>query len=482
LTDRAAVASLLRSPTGATWIAHLSRSLGVVVVLPLALARLGAGDAVIWLLFETLLGLMILADFGVAPTFIRAVAYGAGGAPPTSLAGGPGMVPGIGRPNWETLSAVVSTMKRAYLHLALLSMVLLATLGTAAVWGPVAASSDSGHAWLAWIAVVIVSPLSLWSESQGSFLQGMSLVPLYRRSQAVIWIGSAVSSVGVLSVGGGLLGLTLATQAWLVIWVGVKARMCKNVLGGRYSHFAARADPTVVAAVWPSAWRSGLGIWFGQGAVHVSAILYAQVATTSAAGAYLLSLRLLQFLSGFSRAPFYSRLPELATLLAKGERRELLALAQRGMAWSHRTYALGFVSTGVLLAPILDLIGSQVSAPPSALWGGLGLAFLAERYGAMHIQLYSLTNRIVWHIANGVSGSVFIVASMTLLGSLGVYAFPVSLLLANIGFYAWYSARQSHREFELTVRRFDIPAGGMAVGLAIAYVVVTLITTGPAMP
>lgn len=468
------------SPTGATWLAHLSRSLGVVLLLPLALSRLSPGDAVVWLLFETIVGMAFLADFGLAPTFIRAIAYGAGGADRKALAGGSRVRSSKAGANWETLWAVVATMKVVYRRLALAAAVLLLTLGTAAIVGPLEATSDHQRAALAWVVVLVACPLTLWAESYGAYLQGMNLVPLYRRWQALSYLGSAATGILVLLAGGQLLGLTVATHAWVIGWIAIRAWLCDQVLDGRFRDVPTRHEPDVMAAIWPSAWRSGLGLWFGHGTLQASAILYAQVAPTTAAGAYLLGLRLLNFISGFSRAPFYSRLPELATLFARGEKTRLVALACQAMRWSHWSYVVLFLGAGVTLAPALEWIGSQTPAPSSALWGGLGLALLAERYGAMHIQLYSLTNHIVWHVANGVAGTLFVVVSLMLIEPLGVYAFPLGLLAANVSFYAPYSAHHSHREFDLTIRGFDLAAGGRAIVLAVLVVAATIAASGPA--
>ncbi len=79
----------------------------------------------------------------------------------------------------------------------------------------------------------------------------------------------------------------------------------------------------------------------------------------------------------------------------------------------------------------------------------------AERYGAMHLNLYSTTNHIISHVANGVSGVVFVVVSALLVPRAGVYAFPAGLLAGNLGFYAWYSALHSYRAFNLRFWSFE---------------------------
>jgi hypothetical protein len=76
-----------------------------------------------------------------------------------------------------------------------------------------------------------------------------------------------------------------------------------------------------------------------------------------------------------------------------------------------------------------------------------------ERVGAMHIQLYSLTNHIVWHIANGVTGILLIATALVLYRWQGALGLPTAMLLINMVFYSPYAISYSSRAFG-----FDIPA------------------------
>ena len=93
----------------------------------------------------------------------------------------------------------------------------------------------------------------------------------------------------------------------------------------------------------------------------------------------------------------------------------------------------------------------------------MALAFFAERFGAMHLQLYSLTNHIVWHIANGVTGLLMIAIAWLIYPRLGAYAFPLAMLLAYIGFYCVYSASHTRKAFALQLLRFESRTAAPAV-------------------
>ena len=115
------------------------------------------------------------------------------------------------------------------------------------------------------------------------------------------------------------------------------------------------------------------------------------------------------------------------------------------MLLSYLTYAVIFGTSCLAGTRLFSLIGSHIVFPDSYLWCLLGIGFFIERYGAMHMQIYSLTNKILWHIANGISGIIFIIAAA---GILSVYpdmlAFPMALIASYLGFFAWYSAKHSY--------------------------------------
>ena len=70
---------LWHSPTFTTWGSTATRSLSVLLVLPLLLRQLTPAEIAVWYLLSTIIGLQTLADLGFAPTFTRLIAYAMGG-------------------------------------------------------------------------------------------------------------------------------------------------------------------------------------------------------------------------------------------------------------------------------------------------------------------------------------------------------------------------------------------------------------------
>jgi O-antigen/teichoic acid export membrane protein len=215
----------------------------------------------------------------------------------------------------------------------------------------------------------------------------------------------------------------------------------------------------------------------GYGLVQISGVIYAQFGTTSGVASYLLALRLMQTISQFSQAPFYSKLPLLAKLRSEGNLEQQVKVAKRGMLLAYWTYVAGFIGLGVLATPLLKLIGGNAEFVSPLLWCIMGLSMFAERYGAMHIQLYSTTNHIIWHIANGVSGIIYLVVALALFKQIGVYAFPVGTFAGYFGFYCWYSAMHSYRAFGLNFWKFERSVMFIPLLIMLIYLTGTLFTT-----
>jgi len=93
----------------------------------------------------------------------------------------------------------------------------------------------------------------------------------------------------------------------------------------------------------------------------------------------------------------------------------------------------------------------------------------------MHLQLYSLTNRIVWHIASGVTGVLLCLLVVPLHAVAGPLALPLAMLLAHAVFYAPYSVRLSLRQIGRGWLAFERsaaipPALAMAAATAFALI------------
>ncbi|MFM6369483.1 MAG: hypothetical protein ACKPGN_14845, partial [Dolichospermum sp.] len=118
--------------------------------------------------------------------------------------------PSLSEPNWETIEKICSTMGAVYLRLTAISIVLLATLGTYALWKPISTIGDITSGWIAWSIILLASTVTLLGNTYSAYLQGVNQIALLRRWEILTSLGAIGTSFIVLLLGGGLLGLVIA--------------------------------------------------------------------------------------------------------------------------------------------------------------------------------------------------------------------------------------------------------------------------------
>jgi hypothetical protein len=444
---------LWRSPTWMTWGSLGVRLSGIVFILPMVLVRFPPADVAVWQLFSTLITLTLLLDFGLSPTFSRFLAYARGGASVSSMQVGAGPPPRLSGDGNET-ARVFACLAWLYPRLAGIVLVVLVSGGTLSLIYPINQTADPNSNWLAWGVVACSAYFAMLATGYSAALQGMDHIAELRRWELVTGLGQILTTILAIMLGGNLLALVVAHQAWTIVNFLRNYYLLKS-LHPELILMERRKDRELLRSIWPATWRSGIGVMMSHGLIQGSGLIYGQLAPASEVAAYLLALRVITVISQFSQAPFYSKLPRLAELQATGDRATQVVLAERGMRSAHWVFTTGVVAAAFLVSPLLAAIGSRTDFVSPTVWAVIGAAFFVERFGAMHLQLYSLTNHIVWHIANGVSGTLMVIIAIALYPHLGTLAFPVGMLAAYTGFFAVYSVRHSIRALRISLVSFE---------------------------
>lgn len=463
------------SPTLTTGASFAVRSLGLLLVLPLALRRFEAQEMAVFLLFNLIIALRALLDFGFSLTVVRSVSYAWGGAAGLQ----PGATAAAGtraEPNWRLLGEVTDVMRRIYNGMALLALAVFGLGGTLAVARPIRLLDQPAEAWAAWAIIPAGLAVNFWGTRFATFLQGLNQVALVRRWEAVFSVLGSVAAGAVLLGGGGLLGVIAVSQAFLVLGALRNRWLARRALGGWLA--AHRPGPVVPERwreIWAPAWRTGLGLCAGWGAVQLTGLLLAQAGQGAELASLLLGLRLMSFIGDFARSPFYSRLPQFSRLMAQGDRAGLLAAARRGMLLTYAGFLTLWIGLGVAGPWLLAAVGSRTSFPDPVFWSLLGLAFLLHRFGGMHLQLYLTTNRVNLHIADGGAGVIYVGALALLLPRFRGLAMPLAMLAAYGGFYVWYALAHSYGIFGRPLLRSEGRVAVPSLILALSYTAIHVI-------
>lgn len=462
-----------RSPTLMTWSSNLARLSEVVVILPVVLTSFTAPEIAVYQLFLMVTALNRLADLSFTATFARALAYGLGGANDIGEFRNRGIAY-CGQPNWVLIGRIVKTMRLTYAGLAVGLLVFWGAIGSILLYRPIENLADSGGGWHAWGLVVITVAATMAGRIYVSYLQGTNQIAEWRRAEAVTFLGGALSALAAVWFGGGLLAVMIAQQSWRVANVLYNRYLCYVKKDLRFLSFGGLDfDRQIFKKIWSRCWKSGVGIWFGAGVINSTGFAYAQIADANAVGGYLLALQLINAVVMFSTAPMQSKLPRLNRLRTEGRHNELECLAQSGMRVGYWTFVLGAIGIAMIVPEIVYWLKSDIDFVTPLIWCTLAIAFFVQRYGAMHLQLYTTTNHVIWHVANGITGVIQIISCIILYPWLESYAFPVSFLLGYVSFYSWYIGSYSYAILSLDwwsfERRTSFPPFLTLLVFSIAY-------------
>jgi hypothetical protein len=463
------------SPTINTWMSYSTRALSLFLVLPLLLNRFSAPEIALWYLFSTVISLQGLLDIGFKLTFIRMIAYGVGGA--TDIANfAVDEVDTHGSENWELIGRIFSIMKHIYKRINILLFVLLSSIGSLSLIKPIAQVNNHREMWVAWGVIILISCIRLYGTIYANYLEGLNKIAIVRRWETLTSLGAILTSFAVLLYVKSLLWLVVANQAWVLVNMIRDIVLCRKLDNGKFKELNTNLpfDKIFFKKIWSPAWRTGLSAFMSKGLSNVTSIIYAQIGSSGSVAAYLLALRIINQIRDVSAAPFYSKIPLFAQLTAQKKMAELTQKAQRSMFLSNMIFIVCAIGFGMAAKYVLIAIHSKITFIDQWLWLTLTIAYLIHRYGAMHVQLYNISNHIVSHIADGVSGIIFIVVTVLLLHKLDLYAIPIGMIAGYLGFYAWYAGMHSYKFMNTTFVKFETKASGLPFCILVLYALVSL--------
>ncbi|GIV35580.1 MAG: hypothetical protein KatS3mg031_3115 [Chitinophagales bacterium] len=446
---------LFHSPTFTTWGNFLVKLGGWAFLLPLILHESPEEEVSIWMTFQTMIDFLLIFDLGLMQSFSRAFSYAFAGVRRLDVDKHGKLLPAEhGAVNWDLMGKIYGVSRRIYMFLAIAAVVLV-LLYSAFVFYPELKGLESFDAYryeMLWALLFLIlgGGARLFGNLYISTLTGTNHIALLNRWEILFGSLGLLSAIITYLLTRNIYWVIVVQCTWYVLTVVRNAFLVRSKL----PHLKIMPfDKNIFNVVWQAVWRSGIGLLAGTGLVRASALMLVKFVPLAQAGAYQLAVKLIGTISDFSRAPFYSRLPEMTILYARNQWRELTQIAYRGIWMSLLVFASATVAVGFLHEWVLQLLQSEAGFVSNTVWFLLVLAYGIERYGAMHLQLYSLSNHILWHIANGVAGIIHLCSLFITFPLLGLTAFPLSLLLGNI-FYVGYSASLVYRH--LPIRPQDI--------------------------
>ncbi len=452
------------SPTIMTWMSYLTKTLSLFVVIPLILKFLSVEDISLWYLFSTIIALQGVADFGFKNTFVRFIAYTDNGSSISFIE--------IEDSKHPLIDRIYSIMRFIYVRLSVVLFLLLIIFGSLLLVRPINLSDNVFYSWIAWGIIIVTTIIKFYYTCYSNFLEGRNKIALVRRWEGIMSLGASITSIIVVLIFKNLIALVIANQIWVLLNVLRNYVLVNNINSKEFNSINKKLpfESKLFKQIWTPSWKSGLSGIMSTSLTSIMSLVYAQFGDSKAIAAYLLAIRLITQIKEVSMAPFYSKIPKMANLFSQNKLIELVKIAKRGMALAHMIFIMGVISIGLTSDYLLKIIGSNVDFVENDMWLLLSFAFFVHRFGAMHIQLYSITNHIISHIADGVSGVLFIISTLLLKNVLYLYALPIGMLIGYLGFYSWFAAKYSYKFVNEKWYHFEMKSSLIPFSIFVLYV------------
>jgi hypothetical protein len=445
------MASLLqyirKSPNITTWGNMFAKLTTLLLLTPFVLASYPVSEAELWLIYLTYFSFILLFDFGFSATFVRIFGYTLAGKKilKTSVNNRTGK-------NDTEVGGIYNFMKKIYLIISLVAILLSVLVGKYLVESTFDSSLEGGMAVNLWLVTSLLGGTALYVACYSAFLQGMNQVALVQRTQLFTSILQFFSTALILHLSGSIVFSAINYQLWMVI-SGLLIRRKSHKLYKNNCLIRPREINTPLKfSILQSSWRSGIGTFMSHGTILLVSFMITDMVSAEETVEYLFILQILRSTSAFSQVPFYSKLPLFSKLYAGNFQDKLLSIASTSMRQTMLLYLAICLFVWFFGAWFFGLIGSKYALSSNALLFYLMVGFGLERFGAMHMQLYSLTNHIVWHKINGITGvSIILLTSLFFnLGAHGLF-FALAFLISNLAIYLPMSFNYSYKKFKLII-------------------------------
>lgn len=431
-----------RSAVGWSLLTTLLRFGSALFLLPLILRRVPPEELGLWYVFLSLGAFALLLDLGFAPNIGRAAGY---------LWAGSVLLPfGISAeeignkqrpPNLPMLAALVASLRVYYLALAGLLFLLLSLAGGAWIWHKSAALTNPTSIRAAFLVYAFGLSLGFSHNLWPSLLFGINAV---RQAQQI----SAGCFLALFCLTAA--GLLLGWKIWaLVVGVIVAYSLERIIARFVFRKLAplpeAKFDFTVIAVLWPNAWRSaavGLGAFMTLQANTLICSAFLDLPTTASYG---LSLQAVTLLIGFSSIWVIAKMPVIYHLRAQGLLGQIADLFRQRIVLSLITFFLGAVVLLSLGQKVLQYLNAQTPFLPVALLATLLFIQLLELHHTLYGELVYSENVNPFVRPALLSGLCIVGLSLILTPRFGLWGMLLSAGGVQLCFNNWWPVLRAIR-------------------------------------
>jgi len=427
-----------------------------VLLLPFILRMMTPEMVGIWSVFMTVSAFAFILDFGFNSSFTRNVTYILGGVKKLRTNGFETIDKDNLNVDYGLLKSIIAVMRWFYLRLAIVTFILLMTLGTYYIF-TLLQNYTGKHleVYLAWLLLCLINTYNIYTLYYDSLLQGRGFV---KKSKQITVIGQltylVIASI-LISSGFGLVALVSAqiSSVLIIRWLSYNCFFTSEIKQNLQKSIP-HSQKEVLRTIYPNAIKIGLasfGVFMGQRSAIIIGSFYLSLAEI---GAYSITIQIIAIIGSVGSIQTVTYFPKIPQLRIDNKLKEIKDIYIRGLVF----LTLSYTVAGNLLLFIgnwgLVWIGSKTQLmPPYIIIVALVLSWEQTNLYFANIILLS-KNEVPYYKVSLVSGLVTILFFLLAFQftSFGLIILVLVPLIIDLFYQGWRWPLLVKNELRITMR------------------------------
>lgn len=427
-----------------------------VIMTPFVVYFLDGDQYGLWGVFQSLVAITTLFDFGFATTFARNINYCWNGAERLEKTGA--IYATDTKTNFYLMKKTMKACQAVFLLISFSALIIMLTIGTFYV-RYISSSIEGNAPTIAWIICAFAIFLNLYFGYYGSFLRGVGAISDANKATVYAKAVQIVATIILLACGFGIVGTSVAYLSYGTLYRLLAKRSFNRFkgIGNSLKQVTANVPINEVKGmfliVWHNAWREGivsLSNYLANQACTVIGSLYMPLTQT---GAYSLAVHLGTAVAQVSAAMYSANQPVLQSAYISNDRPKI----KRTMSLIVFSYTvldvLGTLAVVVIGLPILRIIRPE-SVAGTRIVLAIGLYQFVLKFRNCYTSYFSCTNRIPYMKAFIISALGCVALALAFMGwfGWGMWGLVAAQLISQCAYNAWYWTLEAHKEMELGLK------------------------------
>jgi hypothetical protein len=425
-----------------TWISSFVKFGNALFILPIVLLQFSEAEVSVWLLFNLIISLSLVADSGFGPTMIRAASYFYSGVDkvPHNIEQFKLRDPKTTGTNFNGLMILLNTYSSTYILLGFFSLIFLLTVGQFIVSNAINMVNPGNQLNIAYNVLVVRSLFWIQYIKWSSFIQGIDKVTDIKKAEAISETGKIIAMFIILLLGGRILELMLVDLLFSILIYFYSKYYVKKWFNRQGHNFISKLkfNGPLFKTLWPANWRFA-GMQYGSFlTTNGTSVLVSQLNNPSLIASYLLTHKLILFIRQVSQTPLYANLPKIFQLMAKKNYKYLKSFCARNIVLGmgiQLTLLIGLLSFS---EPIMSFFDIKTSLAPSSVMIIMALSIMLELHHGFHAQIYMGSNHVPFLLPGIVSGIFILGIGYNVISVYGLIGLVLTQFLVQLSFNNWY--------------------------------------------